>query len=177
MWILSILPEAAIHIIFGLGVLGTIAGFVLGFIPFVKAYQFAIQICSIVVLVVGVYLEGGLSDYKEWEFKVKELEVKVAEAKVESEKVNTKIVEKIVTQKQIIREQGKTITEYVDREIVKYDTKYLPGAICEIPQEVIKAHNMAASGKKLEDIEIKSNTPIPTDAINKAAMRSEKVYK
>ena len=76
MWIISILPDAAIHLIFILGILGTIAGFVLGFIPFVKTYQFAIQICSIVILVFGVYLEGGLSESKEWELKVKEMEAK-----------------------------------------------------------------------------------------------------
>ena len=80
MWILSILPETAIHIIFGIGVLGVIAGFVLGFIPAIKTYKLAIQICSLLVLVFGVYLEGGLADYKEWELKVKEMEAKVAKA-------------------------------------------------------------------------------------------------
>ena len=135
------------------------------------------KIVGAIGVVLSVWMLGAASNEAKWEARVKELEEKLLVAEQASKQINTKIVEKIVTQKQIIREQGKTITEYVDREIVKYDTKYLPGAICEIPQEVIKAHNMAASGKKLEDIEIKSNTPIPTDAINKAAMRSEKVYK
>ena len=119
MWILSILPDAAIHIIFGLGILGTIAGFVLGFIPFIKNYKLAIQIISLVVLVFGVYLEGGLADYKEWELKVKEMEAKVAQAEAQSANKNTEIQEKIVEKTKVIREKGRDIIKYVDKEIIK----------------------------------------------------------
>jgi hypothetical protein len=36
----------------------------------------------------------------------------------------------------------------VDREVVKYDTKFMPGGICEIPREFIKSHNDAAEVPK-----------------------------
>jgi hypothetical protein len=127
MWILSILPEAAIHIIFGLGILGTIAGFVLGFIPFIKAYRLAIQVISIFVLVFGVYLEGGLADYKEWELKVKQMEAKIAQAEVKSGEKNVEIQEKIVETTKVVREKGRDIIKYVDR----WNTK-------EVIKEVIK---------------------------------------
>ena len=145
MWILSILPDAAIHIIFGLGILGTIAGFVLGFIPFIKNYKLAIQIISLVVLVFGVYLEGGLADYKEWELKVKEMEAKVAQAEAQSANKNTEIQEKIVEKTKVIREKGRDIIKYVDKEIVKKEEviKYVEN--CPIPKEIIDAHNKAAS--------------------------------
>ena len=145
MWILSILPDAAIHIIFGLGILGTIAGFVLGFIPFVKTYQFAIQICSIVVLVFGVYLEGGLADYKEWELKVKEMEAKVAQAEAQSANKNIEIQEKIVEKTKVIREKGKDIIQYIDKEVIKKEEviKYIEN--CPVPKDVIDTLNKAAS--------------------------------
>jgi uncharacterized protein YacL len=145
MWILSILPDAAIHIIFGLGILGTIAGFVLGFIPFVKTYQFAIQICSIVVLVFGVYLEGGLADYKEWELKVKEMEAKMAQAEAQSANKNIEIQEKIVEKTKIIRERGKDIIQYIDKEVIKKEEviKYIEN--CPVPQSFIDVHNQAAT--------------------------------
>ena len=145
MWILSILPDAAIHIIFGLGILGTIAGFVLGFIPFVKTYQFAIQICSIIVLVFGVYLEGGLADYKEWELRVKEMEAKVAKAEAESANKNIEIQEKIVEKTKIIREKGKDIIKYIDKEVIKKEEviKYIEN--CPVPKDVIDTLNKAAS--------------------------------
>ena len=144
MWILSILPDAAIHIIFGLGILGTIAGFVLGFIPFVKTYQLAIQICSIVVLVFGVYLEGGLADYKEWELRVKEMETKVAQAEAQSANKNIEIQEKVVEKTKVIREKGRDIIQYIDKEVVKKEEviKYIEN--CPVPKEIIDAHNAAA---------------------------------
>ena len=161
MWILSILPEAAIHIIFGLGILGTIAGFVLGFIPFVKTYQFAIQICSIVVLVFGVYLEGGLADYKEWELKVKEMEAKVAQAEAQSANKNTEIQEKVVEKTKVIREKGRDIIKYVDRWNTKEVIKEVEGPErirreevikyienCPVPKEMINIHNQATELNK-----------------------------
>ena len=148
MWILSILPDAAIHIIFGLGILGTIGGFVLGFIPFVKTYQFAIQICSIIVLVIGVYLEGGLADYKEWEIRVKEMEANVAQAEAQSANKNIEIQEKIVEKTKIIREKGRDVIKYIDKEIVKKEEiiKYIE--ICPVPKEIIDLHNQATELNK-----------------------------
>ena len=148
MWILSILPDAAIHIIFGLGILGTLAGFVLGFIPFVKTYQFAIQICSIIVLVFGVYLEGGLADYKEWELRVKEMEAKMAQAEAQSANKNIEIQEKIVEKTKVIREKGKDIIKYVDKEVVKKEEviKYIEN--CPVPKEIIDLHNQATELNK-----------------------------
>jgi len=148
MFILSILPDAAIHIIFGLGILGTIAGFVLGFIPFVKTYQFAIQVCSILVLVFGVYLEGGLADYKEWELKVKEMEAKMAQAEAQSANKNVEIQEKIVEKTKVIREKGKDIVKYIDKEVVKKEEviKYIEN--CPVPKEIIDLHNQATELNK-----------------------------
>ena len=148
MWILSILPDAAIHIIFGLGILGTIAGFVLGFFSFFKTYQFAIQICSIIVLVIGVYLEGGLADYKEWELRVKEMEAKVAQAEAQSANKNIEIQEKIVEKTKIIREKGRDVIKYIDKEIVKKEEiiKYIE--ICPVPKEIIDLHNQATELNK-----------------------------
>ena len=161
MWILSILPEAAIHTIFGLGILGTIAGFVLGFIPFIKTYKLAIQIISIFVLVLGVYLEGGLADYKEWEFRVKEMEAKVAQAEAQSANKNIEIQEKIVENTKVIREKGRDIIKYVDRWNTKEVIKEVEGPErirreevikyienCPVPKEMINIHNQAAELNK-----------------------------
>ena len=161
MWILSILPDAAIHLIFILGILGTIAGFVLGFIPFVKTYQFAIQICSIVILVLGVYLEGGLAENKEWELKVKEMEAKVAQAEAQSTNKNTEIQEKVVENTKVIREKGRDIIKYVDRWNTKEVIKEVEGPErirreevikyienCPVPKEMINIHNQATELNK-----------------------------
>jgi hypothetical protein len=148
MWILTILPDAAIHIIFGLGILGTIAGFVLGFIPFIKTYKLAIQIISLLVLVLGVYLEGGLADYKEWELRVKEMEAKVAQAEAQSANKNVEIQEKIVEKTKVIREKGRDIIQYIDKEVVKKEEviKYIEN--CPVPKDIVDLHNQAAELNK-----------------------------
>ncbi len=148
MWILSILPEAAIHTIFGLGILGTIAGFVLGFLMFMKPYRLAVQICSLILLTFGVYLEGGLADYKEWELRVKEMEAKVAQAEAKSANVNTEIQEKVVEKTKVIREKGRDIIKYIDKEIVKKEEviKYIEN--CPVPKDIIDLHNQAAELNK-----------------------------
>jgi hypothetical protein len=138
MWILSILPVASIHLLLICGVLGTIAGFVLGFIPLINKYRLPIQILGVLMLSLAVYLEGGLANDAEWQLKVKEMEAKVAEAKAQSLQVNTTVVTKILTKRQIIKEKGDEIRTYIDREVVKYDTT------CPIPEVVINAHNAAA---------------------------------
>ena len=84
MWILSFLPDYVTHTIFVIGVLGTIVGFVLGFIPLVNRYKLPIQIISILILSFGLFLEGGLADQAIWQLKVKEMEAKIAKAETES---------------------------------------------------------------------------------------------
>ena len=168
MWILSILPEAAIHIIFGLGILGTIAGFVLGFVPFIKTYKLAVQVISLIVLVLGVYLEGGLADYKEWELKVKELEAKIAQAETKSSEKNVEIQEKIVEKTKIVKEKGRDIIKYIDKWNTKEVIKEVEGPErikreevikyienCPVPKEMIDIHNQAATLNKAAEGEKK----------------------
>lgn len=121
MWIINFLPEFFVHMILFLGISGVIAGFVLGFIPFISKYKFPIQVISILVLSLGLYLEGGLAKKKEYDLRIKELEVKVAKAQAESANKNIEIQEKIVEKTKIIREKGEKQIEYITR-IEKGDT-------------------------------------------------------
>jgi hypothetical protein len=145
MWILSVLPDAIIHSIFLIGALGIFLGFVLTFIPFVKQYKLAIQISSLFVFALGVYLEGGLADNNEWQAKVKELEAKLAVAEEKSKTENVKIEEKIVTQTQIVKQRGRDIIKYIDKEVIKDNEviKYVEN--CPVPKSIIDLHNQAAT--------------------------------
>ena len=84
MFILSILPDFVLHLILLAGILGTVVGFVLGFIPLINKYKLPIQICSLLILSLGVYLEGGLANEQEWRLKVAEVEAKLAKAEAQS---------------------------------------------------------------------------------------------
>ena len=156
MWLLSFLSEAVTHLILFAGIIGVIAGFVLGFIPFISTYKLPIQIISILVLSFGLYLEGGLAEQAIWQLKVKEMEASVAKAEAASQQVTTSVVTKILTKKQIIKEKGNDIVQYIDREVVKYNNT------CTIPEVVITAHNSAAKNEPTQ-------LEVPTDLHNKLA--------
>lgn len=161
MFILSVLPEFIIHLIFAIGILGLIAGFVLGFVPLIGKYKLPVQIISILVFSLGLYLEGGLADYKEWELKVKEMEAKVAKAEAESLRLNTELQASVADKGKVIKEKGETIIKYVDRykdrtvlqtvegpervrveEVIKYVEN------CPVPKELLDIHNNAAKLNK-----------------------------
>lgn len=162
MWLLHLLPDSwlinAIFILMSVGVLTIIGSYILKLFPLVGKYATIVQIVGIVILAISTYMIGGYGVEYEWRQKAAELEKKINEGKVESAKVTVETVEKIVTQKQIVKQKGEDVIKYVDREIVKYNER------CDIPVEVIKAHDAAAKG-----IAITDSTLIPTDALNKAA--------
>lgn len=145
-WLLAFLPVWIIHALFFVGVAGLLIAFFVQFIPFVNTYRYLIKIVSSLLLVLGLFLQGALAYKESTALAVAKLEKKLAEAEAKSQKVNVEIVEKIVKDTEVVRVKGKTVTQYVDREVVKYENK------CELPAEVIRAHNAAATmdPKKLE---------------------------
>jgi uncharacterized membrane protein len=148
MWILSWLPNWIFYAIFFAGLLGLLATYIMKFIPFVYVYRTPIQAISILAIVIGTYMSGAISNEEAWQAKVKEMELKVAAAEVKSVKENIKIVEKVVTKTEYITRRGQDIIQYVDKEVVKYDTKFAPSGVCELPKEFIKAINNAAETPK-----------------------------
>lgn len=170
MWIITILPEPAIHAIVLLGIVGIVAGFLLGVIPFIGKYKLPIQVISLLVFAIGLYLEGALSEKKEWDARVKDLEIKLAEAEVKASKVNTEIVTKVITKKQIIKEKGDTVVKYLTENSEKINNS------CPIAKPVIISHNAAAQGKTIEEL-ITPTTTIPTAPLNAAATTPMKLPK
>jgi hypothetical protein len=148
MWILSFLPTWIFHAILVLGIVSIIVGKFLTVIPLVKSYSIPIRIIGYFLVILGIFLEGGLSNEEVWQTRVKEVEAKLAIAEQQSKEENVKIVNKVVTKTQVIRTRGNDIVKYVDREITKYDSKFAAGGQCEIPKEFIKAINDAAEAPK-----------------------------
>jgi hypothetical protein len=148
MWYISLLPSIVFHAILAAGLLFIFVSMVLKVVPFVSTYYIPIRIVGFVLFVLGVYFEGGLGIQAAMMEQVKEMEAKVAAAEAESKKENIKIQEKIVYKQQIVREKGAEVIKYIDREIVKYDTKFAPGGICELPKEFFISHNEAAKERR-----------------------------
>ena len=141
MWILSVLPDYVIHLLLTVGIVGVILGFVLGFIPLIGKYKLPIQIISILVLTLALYLEGGLENDRLWQLKVKEVQAKVAVSETKAVEKTVEIQEKIVNKTKVIKQKGDDIIKYIDREIVKNEEiiKYIEN--CPVPKEIIEQHN------------------------------------
>jgi hypothetical protein len=163
MWILHFLPDGLLSfIINGILVVGVVSTVLSLFVinrlmmwfPAIAGYYRLIQAASVAVLLLGVYLKGGYSTEMQWRERVAELEARVAQAESQSTTANTVVQEKIVEKTKIVRERGRDIVKYVDREVVKKEEiiKYIEQ--CPVPKEIIDLHNAAtelnkaAEGKK-----------------------------
>jgi len=146
MWLLKWLPDLFFYGLLLIGLLGYAVTHLLRFIPIpaIYIYKTPIQITSIVLVALGTFMSGAIHNDAQWLARVKELEEKLVVAEQKSEKTNTEIITKYVTKTKIVKEKGDEIIKFVDREIVKYDTKFLPGAQCELPKEFIDSINGAA---------------------------------
>ena len=144
MWLLNWLPNWIFYAIGLVGLIGLFSTYLLRFIPIPAIYMYKtpIQLVSIVLIGFATYMSGGIANEAKWNARVKEVEAKVAAAEVESAKQNVKIIEKVVKKTEYITKKGNDVIQYVDREIVKYDSS------CVIPKEFVKAHNDATDLNK-----------------------------
>jgi len=151
-WIISFLSDGLIlwisYILFSIGFCSYIASKLVKWIPVIDKYKLLAEIAGIVFLIAGAYVYGGYNTEMEWRQRVTEMEKKVEEAELKSKEENVRIEQKVITKTQIVRERGQDIVKYIDKEIVKYDTKFMPGGECEIPKEFVNAHNKAAEAPK-----------------------------
>ena len=138
MWILQFLPNWLFFALFfiSLGVF-LISKFV-KILPQAQMFQWA----SLALALFSVFMIGAISNNDAWLQRVRELETKVAQAQAQSAELNTQIAEIANTKTQVVRERGRDIVKYVDREVVKYDTT------CVIPKEFVTVHNRAAEAPK-----------------------------
>ncbi len=144
MWLLNWLPDWIFYAVGLVGLVGLFSTYLLQFIPIpaISMYKTPIQLVSIVLIGFATYMSGGIANEAKWNAKVTEVKAKVAAAEVESAKQNVKIIEKVVKKTEYITRKGNDVIQYVDREIVKYDS------LCVIPKEFVKAHNDATDLNK-----------------------------
>jgi hypothetical protein len=142
MWILDFLPFWIFHLLVLAGIGGIIVSVVLKFIPFVSIYRVPIQVVSIIALVFGVYMEGGISNQEKWEAKVAEAKLEMAKKETASAEATTKVVTKYVTQIQLVKEKGDVII----KEVPKYINADVD-AKCSIPNAFVVLHDSASKNE------------------------------
>lgn len=141
MFLLNIIPAAIIHTL----LLADIAGFVLttffSMIPFIGSYLKQIQIAAVAVLVVAVWLEGGLAEKKSFDAKTAAVELKVSKKETAAAEVTTQIVTKYVDRIKTIKEKGETIYVKIPEIITKYDST------CQLPNAFTVLYDSSITGE------------------------------
>ena len=139
MWILDWLPFWIFHLLVVVGFAGLAASLVLKFIPFISTYQLPIQVASIVILVFGVYMEGGIATQEKWEARVADVKLEMAKKETASAEATVQVVTKYINKVQIVKEKGNEIIKQVPVYITKdADTK------CDVPTGFVMLHDSAS---------------------------------
>ena len=109
MWFLSFIPDWilqwAIHGLVILGLALTFIGSIVRFLPVIQPYALFGRQVGIVLLVIGVFFEGGYATEMSWRARVNELQAKLKEAEIQSAKANEKLANEISKNKDLIREK------------------------------------------------------------------------
>jgi len=108
-WILSLLPEwilaALIHGTVLLGLVLTFGGGLLKLLPVINPYASIAKQVGIVLLVIGVFFEGGLTVEKSYRARIAEMQAKIKEAEIQSVKANEKLAYEVSKNKELIKEK------------------------------------------------------------------------
>ena len=102
MWLLQWLPDWVFHLILLVGLLGLGFSFLLKFFPSAAPYKVLIQVVASLMIVLGVYMEGAISNQSWWELRVAEAEKRVAEAEKKAAEANGKIEYVIVEKTKVV---------------------------------------------------------------------------
>ena len=109
MWFLSFIPDWilqwAIHGLVILGLVLTFIGSIVRFIPVIQPYALVGRQLGIVLLVIGVFFEGGYATEMSYRARIAEMQSKIKEAEVKSAKANEKLAAEVSKNKELIREK------------------------------------------------------------------------
>lgn len=138
MWILSLLPSAFLGFIVNgvllLGVVGVVFSFVaksLDYVPALAVHRTLIQVVSVLVLTLGVYLKGAYNTEMYWRDKVDEAEAKVKVAEEKAAAASAQIEYKYIDKIKVVKDVQVVIQEkIVEKEkLIDAECKVTPVAI------------------------------------------------
>ena len=149
MWFLHFIPDSfliwVVNIVCIVGLVATVGGFFLGWVPFVNRYKTPLQILGVVLLTVGVYWKGGYSTEMEWRARVTEVEKKVKVAEAKAKEANTHVQTKIVTKIVKIHDKANVAKESIRRN------KEAINKECKLSDEAISAYNFSITKTKPQE--------------------------
>jgi cytochrome c biogenesis protein CcdA len=140
MWILKFIPDFVFHLIFIVGLLGLGASFVLKFVPFFVQYRVVIQVAASIMIAIGLYMEGAISDNTAWVDRVHQMEKKVAEAEAKSAEANTQLVTEMAKNREKIAANQQAVKQAIQQNIQAINRQ------CKLTDVSVEMYNQAVRG-------------------------------
>jgi hypothetical protein len=140
MFILEFIPDFVFHLILLAGLLGLAASFVLSYIPFISLYRLPIQIAASILIAIGAYMEGAISNNDKWEARIADLKLQVSKAETESAEANAKLADVIAAnQASIVAAQTAT------NQAIQKNSPVI-NKTCKINDISLQLYNQAVKG-------------------------------
>lgn len=142
MWVLNLLPDLVWHLLLIVSVLTIAFTYFLRMVPFVGANAVQLRFAAIALLIVTVWMEGGIANESKWQARVQELEAKVAKAELAAADANAKIETVYVDRVEVVKEIQYVVKDKIKQSINSLDSN------CTITPQAIDILNQAVGIKK-----------------------------
>jgi NADH:ubiquinone oxidoreductase subunit 6 (subunit J) len=142
MWMLGFVPTVVWHFLLIISTLTLAATYFLRIIPFVRTHAIVLRLTAVAVLLLTVWMLGGISNEAKWQARVQELEARVAAAEKAAAEANSQIETVYVDRIKVVKE----IQYVVQKDIA--DSASVLDANCRIIPEAVDILNQAAGVKK-----------------------------
>jgi hypothetical protein len=129
MWFLNFIPDTWLHwIIHGivtLGILLSMVGVIGKNIPFISGYGLIIKSIGALLLIIGIFFEGGYGVEMSYRNRIAEMQEKIKVAETQSKETNTKIETKVVQVVKYIKENTEANKNAIEknRDVINNDCK------------------------------------------------------
>ena len=145
MWFLSFIPDWilqwAIHGLVIIGLVLTFMASLVKFIPVIQPYALVGRQLGIVLLVVGVFFEGGYATEMSYRARIAEMQAKIKEAEIKSAKVNEKLASEVSKNKELIKEKVNRNAKDIESKREAINSK------CELSDDAWMLYNRAIEPK------------------------------
>ena len=123
------------------GLIGYCASKLLPNVSVIAVYKYPIEIISIIALLYGVYVKGGLDNEEKHKNAAKDAEIVTAKKETKVAELNTKIEIAYVDKIKFIKEKGDVIIKENTKYVTVYDNN------CQLPTVAILLHDAAAANE------------------------------
>ncbi len=142
MWMLGLIPAWLWHVLLGVSLVTIAATYFLRMIPFMSANAIQLRFVAILLLMLTVWMEGGIANEAKWQARIQELEARVAAAEKQAAETNTKIETVYVDRVEVVKEIQYVVRKDIERAATELD------ANCRVSPRAIELLNQATGVKK-----------------------------